>query len=87
MEKFKFQLGQLGRDKITGFTGIIYGVCRYVTGCDTYGLIPKVNDQGIVPDSKWFDEGRIEIIGEGVTIKNVASESGDGGPCDFHPNI
>jgi hypothetical protein len=38
------ELGRLGRDKITGFQGILIGKCTYLTGCDQYGLAPPAKD-------------------------------------------
>ena len=60
------QLGQKAKDKVTGFEGIIIGRCQYLTGCDQYGLVPPARD-GKIESAQWFDEGRIEIVGAGVT--------------------
>lgn len=72
------ELGKKARDKITGFEGIIIGRCQYLTGCDQYGLVPRAVD-GKIEGSQWFDEGRIEVIGEGVTASQVTAPS-RGGP-------
>lgn len=72
------ELGKKARDKITGFEGILIGHCRYLTGCDQYGIVPPAKD-GEVKNSQWFDEGRIEIVGDGVTSAAVASRE-NGGP-------
>lgn len=72
------ELGKKARDKITGFTGIITGRSQYLTGCDQYCLVPPVKDDKI-GDAHWFDEGRLEIIGEGVTEAQVLAPK-RGGP-------
>jgi hypothetical protein len=72
------ELGRKGRDKVTGFEGIITARVTFITGCDQYALAPKAED-GKIPDSVYFDEGRIEIIGDGITMREVASEK-RGGP-------
>jgi len=72
------ELGQEGRDKITGFTGIITGRSQFITGCDQYNLVPKMKD-GKLEGVQWFDEGRIEIIGVGITAAEVAAPQ-RGGP-------
>lgn len=72
------ELGQKAKDKITGFEGIIIGKCIYLTGCNQYGLAPACKD-GEVKATQWFDEGRIEIIGDGVTAPSVQSVV-NGGP-------
>ena len=72
------ELGKKARDKITGFEGIITGRCQYLTGCDQYSLVPKAVD-GKIESAQWFDEGRIEVIGEGVTAAQVTAPA-RGGP-------
>jgi hypothetical protein len=76
--KNMIKLGQKAKDKLTGFEGILYGKASYLTGCDQYCLVPSAKD-GEIKSSQWFDEGRIEIIGEGVTVQDVTAEK-NGGP-------
>jgi len=66
-------LGKLGRDKVTGFEGVItiYGVHLY--GCNSYTLAPKAKD-GKIEDARTFDMGRIEIIGEGIKPSEVQAD-------------
>lgn len=75
----RLNLGKEGRDKITGFTGTITACCSYITGCDQYGLTPKVNAEGKIEPNQWFDTGRVEIVGVGITAKSVQTEK-NGGP-------
>lgn len=63
-------LGKQARDKVTGFNGIIIGKINYLFGCAQYGIAPEARE-GKVCDTNWFDEGRIEITGEGVTVDEV----------------
>jgi len=77
-EIMMIKLGQKAKDKITGFEGILYGKASYLTGCDQYCLVPPIKD-GEIKLSQWFDEGRIEIIGEGVTVQDVIAKK-NGGP-------
>lgn len=72
------ELGQKAKDKITGFEGIIIGRAQYLTGCDQYVLAPPVKE-GKICDSQWFDEGRIEILGAGISAQDVAGPK-PGGP-------
>ena len=72
------ELGKKGRDKITGFEGIITGRAQYLYGCDQYCLVPP-SKEGTIKESHWFDEGRIEITGEGVKPAEVRVEK-NGGP-------
>lgn len=66
-------LGKQGKDKITGFEGIIVSKIEYLFGCAQYGIAPPVydNDKQKRGETEYFDEGRIEIIGVGVTAKSV----------------
>jgi len=66
--------GKLAIDKVTGFQGIITAVTYYLYGCAQYCLTPKVDNNGKTQDNHWFDEGRLEIIGEGVSVESVRSE-------------
>lgn len=72
------ELGKKAKDKITGFTGIITGRAQYLTGCDQYVIAPPAIE-GKLESSQWFDEGRVEIIGDGVKAEDVAMEVA-GGP-------
>lgn len=72
------QLGLAGKDKVTGFEGIITARAQYLTGCDQYSLQPPAKD-GDVKAGQWFDEYRIEIIGEGIAIDSVRGPV-NGGP-------
>lgn len=74
----KLRLGSEGRDKITGFKGILYGRSTYLTGCDQYCLVPKVK-KGELQDAHWFDEDRIERVGDGINAAAVTGEK-NGGP-------
>ena len=79
----KFKLGVTVRDKITGFSGIITGHAEYLTGCDQYAVQPDAKDNKW-EDGKWFDEGRIELIGKGINKKDVL---GDKNGADFSAPI
>ena len=80
----KLKLGQEAKDKITGFQGIITGQATYLTGCDQYALQPKCDKPGTYPDANWFDEGRIELIGEGLNKEDVKGEKNG---CDYSAPI
>ena len=72
-----FTLGQKAKDKVTGFEGIITARATYLFGCDQYGLTPPAVD-GKCPESMFFDEGRIEIIGRGILPEEVQVEKNGG---------
>lgn len=64
-------LGKEGKDKITGFQGIITAKVEYLYGCNQYGLTPKVGEDGATKGTEFFDEGRIEVIGTGILPEEV----------------
>lgn len=63
------KLGYYAHDKVTGFEGIITAKCIYIYGCVQYALTPKVRNNEI-QRPQWFDEYRLEILGEKVNPIN-----------------
>lgn len=73
-------VGKEVRDKITGFQGICTGHAKYLYGCDQYNIVPKSKaEDGKLGDSYWFDEGRLEVVGPGVSAEEVKGQK-PGGP-------
>lgn len=83
---FKHKLGKEAKDKITGFKGILIGRAEHLFGCHTYGIAPQNYDadKNKRGDTEWFDEGRIEIIGAGISPESVKVEK-DGCDRRDHP--
>lgn len=54
-------LGLKGRDKITGYAGVITSVCFDLYGCVQVALNPPVDKDGKVPDGRWFDVSRVDV--------------------------
>lgn len=73
------ELGKEGKDRITGFVGIVTARHTYITGCDQYTLTPKKNEDGDIKDQYSFDEGRVEVIGDGILVATVQTKV-KGGP-------
>lgn len=84
MSKFIFPLGAKAKDVITGFEGIIIGRSDHITGCNTYGLKPKVDKEGKTVEAEWFDETTIKVVGKGIAIKVVTAKD-KGGPLSENP--
>lgn len=70
-------LGLTVRDRITGFTGVVTGHCRYISGCHQALVVPRMQD-GKLPESQWFDVQRLEDVGEG----RIVLDNGDTPGCD-----
>ncbi len=80
----KFNLGDEAKDKITGFQGILTGYAEYLTGCNQYVLQPKCEATADkYPEGQWFDEGRIELVGNALTKDDVKGEKN--GACGCAP--
>ena len=62
--------GKEVKDKVTGIKGVVIGRKVPLFGSDQYAIQPKANKKGI-PDAEWLDEGRLEIIGNGVKQEEV----------------
>jgi hypothetical protein len=72
------ELGKKGKDKISGLEGIITGRATYMYGCDQYCIVPLAKDNA-PSEGFWYDEGRIEVIDEGIKPEEVQVER-KGGP-------
>ena len=75
MIKLEDTANKLLRDVITGFTGTGTGYAVYSTGCSQVCLTPKVDKDGKVMESEWFDIERIEHV-TASEVKIVASPGG-----------
>lgn len=82
-KNFEFENGNRVEDKVSGFSGTITGVAFYLTGCTSY-LITSESINGKEPVSLWYDEGRIELISEGITPEEVKAEENG---CDMMPPV
>lgn len=83
---FKIELGKKAKDKITGMQGIVVARAEHLYGCNTYGLAPQVLENGKKLDTEWFDEGRLDVIGKGVTKEEVQSDV-PGSEYRDHPKV
>lgn len=57
------ELGRTYKDKITGFSGVAVGYCRYITGCNQVLLSPPLKEDGTYRDGHWVDEQRLDDVG------------------------
>jgi hypothetical protein len=56
------QLGDKARDTITGFTGTVVAMTKWIYGCERVTLQPPVDKDGKVPQNENFDIQALEII-------------------------
>lgn len=73
-----FKLGVKAKDRITGFEGIVTGECVYISGCDQVCLQPPVDKEGKIPEGKWFDVQRVEVMPDAaITLDNAKTPGFD----------
>lgn len=69
------ELGEIGFDKITGFTGLCMAKAQYLTGCNQVMLTPqKLNEKGERIESQWFDEVRVSGTNRFVDLFDEAKQ-------------
>jgi len=54
-------LGYRATDKITGFSGVIETVGFELYGCVQVILKPPMDNEGKIPDARWFDVTRLDV--------------------------
>jgi hypothetical protein len=57
------ELGNKVRDKVTGFHGTVYAICRYLSGSLDRAGVQTLNTKGELKE-EWFDIDRLEIVEE-----------------------
>ena len=62
------ELGRTATDKVTGFKGVITGVCFYLSGCNQALLMPRVGSDGAHRDGQWFDVQRLDVDADADAI-------------------
>jgi len=72
-------LGMKYKDKITGFTGIATGHCEYISGCNQTLLAPAVSEAGDFKEGRWFDDQRLDTVGNSVILLDNSETPG----CDI----
>lgn len=75
--KFKFNLGDVVRDVITGYCGIMVVRCQWLHNCNTYGIKVRELKDGKPLDLEYFDEPQLKL----VTEKVMEAKQETGGLC------
>jgi len=71
----KFGLGDLVRELVSGFEGVIMAITAYHTGCTHYGILQKaLTDKGKIPEWEWVDESLLTLVEEKHVILNVGDQ-------------
>lgn len=78
MSEKKIKLGDLVRDEITGYEGVVIGITNWLNGCARMGLQNRdqVNEKtGLPSDTYWVDETTLTLIDEQI-LKTEQKEKG-----------
>lgn len=70
---FTIPLGTEVEDKVSNFKGKVLVIIEYLHNCNNYYVEPPVDKEGKVREGHWFDEGRLTVIGKGITPESVAA--------------
>jgi len=63
------ELGFKVRDIVSGIEGIVTARVEYLNGCVQYCVNSKVDKDGNMPKSHYIDDGQLEIVDEGVSVR------------------
>ena len=56
------KLGDMVKDKITGFEGLTLEKSEYLNGCIQFEVQPRIDKEGKIPESSHIDEQQLEVI-------------------------
>jgi hypothetical protein len=73
------ELGDLARDRVTHFEGIITAYAQHITGCDRLWLEPRVDAEGKTRDGRWVDIDMLEIVQPHILQRITYTRSAPGG--------
>jgi hypothetical protein len=60
-------LGKEVRDKVSGFTGIVTAITKWLYSCVRVNVMPKVKKDGTPQEGQAFDIDQLEVIGNGLS--------------------
>jgi len=88
---FKFELADIVKDTLTGFTGVVECRCQWLNNCNTYGIKSRFLYKGQPIDRHFFDEPQLERVGIldkeiDAHKKKSKKKEKPGGPCASIPN-
>ena len=68
------KLGDRVRDRISGYEGIVVGICEWLYGCRRPIVQSSELKDGKPMESHSFDEPQLEILQEAAFVPNVPTE-------------
>ncbi len=76
------ELGDIVKDKVTGFKGVVVGVTNWLYGCARAIVQPEgVNKDGKTYDNQSFDVPQLEVVKKAkVIVAPIPKNEKTGGP-------
>lgn len=72
------ELGDVAKDKITGFTGVVIGRTKWLHGCERLTIQPQELKDGKPIDACSFDLPQLDLVSKAQV--NTTSKTGGPGP-------
>lgn len=64
------RLGDIAKDKISGFKGMVTAVTTWLNGCRRFALTPQeLTKEGKPAEGQWFDDVQVVLIKAGQRAK------------------
>lgn len=73
----EYPIGCIGRDSITGFSGRVIAVAKYITGCNQVLLAPPLSPNGEYVESRWMDFERLHFEPGKIELPHPVGNGGD----------
>jgi len=75
---FEHENGDVLKDKVSGFEGVVMVRAEYSTGCIHYGMQSQDMKDGEPRDWHWLDQSRLELVKSGVVEFDIIEGSTSG---------
>ena len=87
MQKSKFGIGDLLKDRVTGLEGIVMVVAHYATGCVHVGIqSQKLCNDGKRQEWDWIDQSQLDLI-QAQKVVFKTDVTAPGGPAPSGPQM
>ena len=68
-------IGDIAKDTVTGFKGVVIGRTEWLNGCARLGLQSQTLKDGAPVEAQWFDENQCQIVKVGA-YRTVTRDTG-----------
>lgn len=80
-------LGDVARDRISGFRGVVTARTEWLYGCIRVALAPTLlKESGELREAEWFDENQVDVVERSYERprEDQVPSAGTGGPPRAH---